>query len=266
VSRLELVLEVLERQEKEKARVEDLEREVDEAWRAGDRRHAHALLTAHVRDREALERAASPALARRLATLEGRFVVGRRLDLSCDGSMLRVRCDRRLVVGRAPDAQLLVPTAGVSRHHVELSLDTDAPRPTLVATDMGTRSGTFWDGETLEPGEPMPLHGSGLLALGSTDELEVTEIPGPSGGALGAALRVAGARDWTLFLPGGGELRTPTLDLRARLELGLHFPTLVAHDGVRVTLSGEALGRGRRVDLLIGDRLVVGEHTLEVGA
>ena len=92
----------------------------------------------------------------------------------------------------------------------------------------------------------------------------MAEVPGPSGAAKGAALRLAGAPDWMLFLPGGGSLQTPDFILPARLELGPRFLTLVASPDATMSLGGEALGPGARVDLLLGDRVSVDQQILEV--
>ncbi|MEM7158233.1 MAG: FHA domain-containing protein [Myxococcota bacterium] len=259
VAKLEVVLEVLERREQAESEALDLEAEVDEAMQEGRRRQAHVLLQEHADRRQRAGRAGRPGLARRLATLEGARPRPHRLDLGWkQGRVTSVSGASRFVLGRSPDSDLALPGARLSRHHVELSLDTsDAAGPRLMALDLGSKVGTFWDGDPLEPGEPVPLTERGELGLGMSATVEVVPLRGHHDEPCGALLR-AGTRGehWHLFLPAGGPLvLAPGLRVPARMLFDRGWVVLDLASGIEAELDQHPLPAGQAVELLIGDRL-----------
>jgi len=71
--------------------------------------------------------------------------------------------DRTIVLGRAPDTDVLaVVNATVSRRHVEITWR----RGHHVATDLGSRNGTWLNGEGMRPDEPRVLSDGDVLTFG----------------------------------------------------------------------------------------------------
>lgn len=284
ISRLEYTLGLIEHQEQARAAVDQVEREVDEATQQGKRRLALALLQdtlgryAHVGE-EALAAlgtgAAGPSLRglqRRLARLEARLPDagrGGRLDLRHgEGGLTRVHRGAEFTIGRAPGAHLSLSGAGLSRVHVQLSVVSsmfvgtareDAPDLVVVAIDQGSRAGTFWDGDPLDPGVPLVLDERGELGLGFSAAVDVHPVFHGERSIVGALLRARAAGDggrWSLFLPEGGPLTlAPGLEAPARILYRAPFFELVADPEAELILGGLPLGRGANVELLVGDRV-----------
>jgi hypothetical protein len=273
IVKLELVLEVLERREQAEAEVASLEAEVDRALEDGRRRQAHVLLHEHVAGRERLGRSGRPGPAQRLAGLEAARPRTLVLQLRWNGRVTAVSGHPRFVVGRSPDAQLTVPGARLSRHHVELSIDaTDPAGPRLVATDLGSKLGSFWDGEPLEPGEPMPLVAPGELGLGGGAAIEVVPLlaqrsephrsqqgephRSQQGEPCGALLRAGHREAWHLYLPQGGPLvLAPDVRVPARVLFDRGWVVLDLGSGVLADLGRHRLPAGAAIELLVGDRV-----------
>lgn len=260
VSKLELVLTVLERRDQAKQAMRQLERDVDEAWSEGRRGLARTLMHEHVRDSQRTTNTPSMALARRLADLERALPRPDRIHLrytSPDGDrrVVHVHLGAQLRIGRSPESEITVSGAALSRDHVVLAARGDADgRPQITATDQGTPAGTFWSGDALVPGEPEALAERGELGLGFSTALDVAPIPS-RGGVVGAL--VGGAdRDWTLFLPWGGPLLLePTLLAPAAIEVRHGMVTLVCASSASAWLGDHPLGRGAVVELLVHDRI-----------
>ncbi|MCA9652244.1 MAG: FHA domain-containing protein [Myxococcales bacterium] len=258
IIKLELVLEVLERREQAEAEASRLEAEVDRALVEGSRRQAHVLLSEHVASRERLGRAGRPGLARRLSELDGARPRPDRLELAWnDGRLTSVSGRSRFVIGRSPDAELTLPGARLSRHHVELSIDASDPSgPRLMALDLGSRVGSFWDGEPLEPGEAMPLTERGELGLGMSATVEVVPLRGHGDEPIGALLRASTREAWHLFVPQGGPLvLAPGIHVPARILFDRGWVVLDLASGVAAELGRHPLPPGSVVELLVGDRL-----------
>jgi tetratricopeptide (TPR) repeat protein len=168
ITRLEFVHAALERKERAEAALVAIERDVENAWRQGRRREAHTLLADHVRERRHQGRQPRPLLARRLAMLEESLPRPHRVDLGWGtGRITRIRAEAEFRIGRDPGADLTVTGASLSRNHVVLRMDGGGSSgATLVAIDQGSRAGTFWAGEPLQPGEPTAIDEPGELGLG----------------------------------------------------------------------------------------------------
>ena len=266
IARLELVLEVLERLDDARKRERDLLREFDEAVATGQRRYAQALLAEQeapalpVLASEAHRAAApalSPVLQERRRWLRSKLIDRDRVDLRWgDGNVTAIRTTRTLTIGRSPSADLTLPAPRLSREHVQLSLQTLGGRPRLAAMDMGSKVGTFWDGEALLPGEPMPLEFAGPLALGMSRELEVVPVEGRAGSVHGALLRASADAPWMLFLPNGGPLwLDPEIKVPARIAFDRGLMTFDLAAGVSARLSERPLGAGANLEFMLGDRL-----------
>ncbi len=253
IAKLELVLEVLERREREESSIAELLREVDQAMDNGQRRAAWMLLTDHIAQRDRFGRAPRPALIRRLRFIEEHRPRLERLEIGWNrGRVTRVRAGQRFRIGRAPDADLVVAGPKLSREHVELAVDVDGPDgPRLVATDLGSKLGSFWDGDPLMPGEPMPIEAPGPLALGMSASLQVHPLA-----PVGALIQADGAAPWSLFLPQGGPLAlSPEIRVPARLLFDRGWVVLDFAPGVAARLGATPLTRGGAIELLVGDRV-----------
>jgi len=257
IAKLELVLEVLERREEAEAEVARLEAEVDRALEDGRRRHAHELLLEHARGRTRLGRQARPGPARRLAALEAARPRPLRVELRWNDRVTTVSGQPRFVIGRAPDAHLTLPGARLSRHHVALTIDADDPTgPCLRATDLGSKVGSFWDGDPLEPGEPTPLRERGELGLGASATVEVVPLRAPEGAPCGALLRAGHREGWHLYLPQGGPLvLAPDVRVPARVLFDRGWVVLDLASGIVADLHRHRLPVGAALELLVGDRL-----------
>ncbi len=113
---------------------------------------------------------------------------------------------RSVVVGRADQADIVLSTSHVSREHLAL----DVTRAGVMARDLGSKNGSFIDGEQISSA---PLRHSAILRVGDTIAL-FWDAPGPA--------------DWEFQSISGGLFGGPTLaraieDLRpvARSELSV---------------------------------------------
>lgn len=275
VARLELVLEVLERHEQAVAARRETERQVDEAIATGQRRYAYELLAEHVYGGTRpglvkatpgtsqlalagrLDRRPPPGLVSRLQLLESKLLRRDRVDLRWnDGRVLAVRGAPRFRIGRAPEAELSLPGARLSRMHVELSLDTSGDATRLVATDLGSKVGSFWEGEPLIPGEPVPLEEPGELGLGLAATVEVHPMKGTRDEIVAAMVRATSSEQWMLFLPSGGPLwLAPDIRVPARLLFDRQFVVFDLSSGVAAFLGETPLPEGEAIELMLGDRI-----------
>jgi tetratricopeptide (TPR) repeat protein len=305
IDQLEAIHAILEGHEQRQREQRNLELEVETAVATGRRALAHALLLEQIRDVQREGRTPSAALAAALHELEHRLIRGRSLSLSVRPvderglptalpTIVRVIGRPQLRLGRAPQCELNVAGAALSREHAELALSFAADgSPNLVVRDLGSRAGSFLDGEALLPGEDVGLldldvdldrdrgpsrvgerttawDGARELALGIATSFDLWLRAGAGAGA-GAGderpvvlLRQAGVDDhgephkraWTLFAPLGGPLwLTPTRALP--ITLGFEHEQIVALAGpdVQVSLAGTPVGHGAAIELLLHDRL-----------
>lgn len=75
------------------------------------------------------------------------------------------------VVGRAPDAEVWIDAAGVSRNHARISV----AGPEATVEDLGSKNGTFLRGERIS--SPRPLNDGDQIRLGSV--VATFRVPGP---------------------------------------------------------------------------------------
>lgn len=268
IGRLELVLEVLERIDDARKHERDLLRQFDDAIAMGQRRYAQALLAEHdgpnlpvlaSQAHRVAARSLPPALQERRRWLQDRLVARDRVDVGWGpGRVTAIRMGKQLDIGRSPSADLTLAAPRLSREHVRLSLVVGVAdgRPQLAATDLGSKVGTFWEGEALIPGDPMPLQGPGALALGMGTELEVVPVQGKADSVHGALVRAAGEQVWMLFLPEGGPLwLAPDIKVPARIHFDRGMVTFDLAAGVSATLAERPLGAGANIEFMLGDRL-----------
>jgi len=265
VARLELVFAVLEHREHHDAQLRALEALVEEAMVLGQRAQAHAMLLEHGRARHGGE--LPPAhVAARLEQLERRLVRGHELELRWgDGRHTRICGAARFRLGRAPDAELLVPVANLSRHHAELRLDSSGDRTQLVVIDLGSKVGTFLDGEPVAAGEAMAVTGAAMLGLGSHAAIGITPIRGTGNNDVGTLVSSPGDPRTTVWLPQGGRLwLTPEIEVPASVLFDRGYVVLDFRPGVHLELDGRELGHGASIDLLRGDRITLRGSTLRL--
>ena len=282
ISQLEYVLGLLDRHEQIDQALQNALQAVDAALREGSRLLAHSLLQEHLyQQRSGFGSAAAPTLGpgaaargglvQRLANLEAALPRGPRLCLRWQGHTTQILLTPQLRIGRAPDVELSLPGAGLSREHVVLRVEAGSQGLAIAAVDLGSKAGSFWRGEALEPGEPHLLDDAGELGLGFGNGVHVHPLreSSESQGSFGALLRAHGAGDWLLFLPQGGPLwLDPGHPLPARIDLRPPFIGLQVAAGVAAHLGNEPLGPGASLELMLGDRLHLalpdGRLTLEV--
>jgi pSer/pThr/pTyr-binding forkhead associated (FHA) protein len=88
------------------------------------------------------------------------------------GSGRRLGLDRAIVIGRAPDADLVIEDAEVSRHHARVSPAADG---SAVVEDLGSYNGTFVNANQLygtarlDPGDELIV---GVTVIRARDERE----------------------------------------------------------------------------------------------
>lgn len=284
ISQLEYVLGLLERHEQIEQALQSAVDAVDAAMRGGQRLLAYSLLQEHLHDRrsglgQGPAAAARTGLVARLTALEAALPRGPRLTLRWPGGTTQLLLAPQLRIGRSPDVELPLVGSGLSREHVALrAMAIAGGTLAIVAVDLGSRAGSFWSGEPLEPGEPQSIEGPGELGLGFGANVTVRPLgevrtgEGPRGPELGVLLQPHGAANaWTLFVPEGGPLwLDPTHALPVRVDLRPPFIGLQLAPGVAASLGSQPLGPGAGLELLIGDRvhlaLPEGRLTLEVGA
>jgi len=268
ITRLEVVLAVLERRERLDAQVRAIEAEVDDALADGRRSHAHALLVEHVRGRERWGLPPVPGLVARLRRVEQMMPKSDRVDLRWgSGRVTALRGAATFRIGRAPDAQLALAVPNLSRHHVELQLDASGERPRLTVVDLGSKTGSFWDGEPLVPGEPVAIEAPGELGLGTAASVHVTPIVAPDGSHRGAVVRHVGGKHGdlrqTVYLPGGGPLwLTHDIAVPARVLFDRGWVVLDLGSGIRATLGDRELSPGSAIELAVGDRVALRDAPL----
>lgn len=273
IDRLESVHAILEQREQRQREQRNLELEIAAAMATGRRSLALTLLLEHNRDAAREGRSVPPVLAQSLIELEQRLVRERAFGLIVrplaggGPTIVRVIGRAALRLGRGPQCELSVSGAAISREHVELALAFgDAGVPRVVVRDLGSRAGSFLDGEALSPGEDWSLLDAqrSELALGIASSFELHTHADAGDPRPVVLLREAGltaAPDrlltaWTAFAPLGGPLwSTPTQRLPLTLEFEADQVVARAAADVMVSLAGVPVGLGEPVELLVHDRV-----------
>ncbi|MFO0634955.1 MAG: FHA domain-containing protein [Nannocystaceae bacterium] len=174
------------------------------------------------------------------------------------GRTTRILGASELRIGRAPDAGLSLPQASLSREHVALRLDASGERTEVVALDLGSKIGSFWDGEPLRAGEPQTIAHSGELALGTAAAVRVTPLRSKDGHAHGAVIEGGADARPLVWLPQGGPLwLDASIAVPARVLFERGHVAIDFRAGVRVDLDGHALEPGACIELLLGDRIAL---------
>lgn len=109
----------------------------------------------------------------------------------------------RLLVGRSPSCALRLDKKYVSGEHATLAWTGWA----WEVRDLGSRNGTFVDGNRIEPGNPVPLHPGSRIAFGDPEEVfELVDAEPP--GALATEIqsgKLTFGRNNLLVLPAESE-------------------------------------------------------------
>lgn len=247
IDRLEAVLGKSNEVDAASARVRRLVSEAELASELGDRESARVAL------RECVALAPNDAdLLRMLRELEGRWLGGRRVKLSCarDGHVTRLTVVGRLPVtlGRS-EADVVVRGGSVSRAHCEIYREGEH----LFVRDLGSRNGTLVAGIPIAA--PMRLTGPTEVGLGDDATVRVT----PRG--LSADVEVLRGLDrGERTVIGGEQVALP--DLRAAVTFEGDRTLLVPLEGVSIALATRTIHA--RIDLLSGDALTVDGTRIEV--
>ncbi len=250
VERLEALLAESNASEAREAKIRRLVSESELAMALGDRVSARASL------REVVALAPDdPGLGRLARRIEERWVTPP-VTLSVGGRRVSFSARLPAIVGRA-DADVVVRGSSVSRAHAEVRFADGR----FLVRDAGSRNGTLVAGVLLAGS--MPIDGELTIGLGE----DVTLVARPSDDAL--ALEVTSGLDrgaLHVLGSGRGALRIPGVG--ATLELLDDAVRLVPPPGEMVELSFDGAPEARRVqgriDLLRGDRVRVGEVSIEV--
>jgi hypothetical protein len=277
IERYEAILERLEDRERAREARRALREEVASSIAQGRRGVALELLRWHERNHGGpqassdganrparTERAeqSDPELLRQLDEMERRLPRRGRVRLRWrtpehSGETLYVG-GTALRLGRGPENEVALAGASISRRHATLQATAEGGQPALALVDGGSRTGTFVDGEALEPGVPWVLGDHQQIGIGMALELDARLVHG--GLLLGLT-----TDHWVLFAP--AELPAAVApDLALPCWLGARRPhvVLVALPDVMLELNGRAIGMGAAVELLFGDRVRLGEVEIEV--
>jgi hypothetical protein len=197
---------------------------------------------------------------RLLDELESRLVAGGRVALHVRrGDRVTVAALGRVVIGRDPLCDVVLRSAGASRHHAEIEVSADeADGLRFALRDAGSRNGTRLGG--LPIAGSVPLAGAGSFALaddcaiGFSAEREILTLRIERGLDRGT-IAVIGAAGRAISLAAVG------LPFELRFERGR--PILIHPRPGGLVLNGERLMAGD-VQLLHRDRIELGAHDIEV--
>lgn len=193
-----------------------------------------------------------------------------RLDTLAPQRKLQLCWGDRICIGRSPSAEIELPDASLSREH--LALEFDGEQATI--RDLGSKVGTFLDGDALLEGQATALwpgqHYRVGLGLESSVEIWVVqEAP------CVVVIPQATPNCWTLFAPREIPMLLPTdapalSDIpdrspfhrfealhwirREHSEL-LHLGRQAQEQAVSIRLNGTEIQKAHDLDLLLQDRL-----------
>ncbi len=193
--------------------------------------------------------------------LESRLVAAGRVALHLRrGDRVSLTALPRVVIGRDPQCDLVLRSAGVSRRHAEIQVEVDGPERTLRFTlrDAGSRNGTRLAG--LPVAGTVPLTGEGSFALSDDCIIDFSASPDL------LTLRIDRGLDrGSIALVGveGSPIRLAGVGVEADLEFRRGRPILLHPPGASVILNGERLMAGD-VQLLHRDEISLGGSEIEV--
>ncbi|HKE13909.1 MAG TPA: FHA domain-containing protein [Kofleriaceae bacterium] len=200
---------------------------------------------------------------RLLDELESRLVTGGRVALHMRrGERVSLAALPRVAIGRDPQCDLVLRSAGVSRRHAEIEVEAarapDGPALRFALRDAGSRNGTRIGG--LPVAGSVPLTGSGSFAL--SDDCSIDFIAGPDL----LTLRIERGLDRGAVALLGAEGRAIPLaavGMDGILEFRRGRPILLHPPGGSLVLNGERLMAGD-VQLLHRDEVALGACEIEV--
>ena len=270
----ERILELVQARHQAQEELRRIRETIDEALADGRRRLAQRLLRDYLADHHANGTSPEAFLARELADLEQRNARNHRLEFACVGpegeSRVRVITGTRVRIGRAPECELRVEGAAVSRHHLDLILGSNPNNQAelcILAIDHDSKAGSFFDSAALEPGVPAALDYEADLAVGIAETWSWQPSPASHSpwGLLGP-LESSQAHGplWLLFAPDGAPLTcSPTVSLPLLVRGDGEFLSLQARAQTHISLNGRPLGQAARLEILRGDRLTL-EHERQI--
>lgn len=270
----ERILELVQAKHQAQEELRRISETIDEALADGRRRQAQRLLRDYLADHHARGTSPEAFLARELADLEQRNTRNHRLEFACVGpdgeSRVRVITGARVRIGRAPECELRVEGAAVSRHHLDLILGSHPENEEelcILAIDHDSKAGSFFDSAALDPGVPAALDYEADLALGIAETWSwhpsaASHSPWGLLGPVESSERHGPL--WLLFAPDGAPLAcSPAVSLPLLVRGDGEFLILEARSDTYISLNGRPLGKGARLEILRGDRLALehkGEH------
>jgi hypothetical protein len=264
----ERVLAVVEAKQQARAEIRGLRETIDEALAEGRRRQARRLLRDYIADQHARGAPPEAYLARELGELEQRNTRNQRLEFSCHGPdshhRVRIISGPRVRIGRAPECELVVEGAAVSRRHLDLILGTHPERTdalSILAIDHESKAGSFFDSGVLAASVPLPLDYEAELAVGiaQTWTWHPSSPSHSPWGLLGPLENSPQHGDlWLLFAPDGAPLAfSPELALPLAIRGDGEFLRVEAQMETSTSLNGRPLGRGASFEVLRNDRIRV---------
>lgn len=132
-----------------------------------------------------------------------------------------------ILVGRDPEADVVIDNVSVSRHHAEIRRD----RGGWIVEDLGSSNGTFLEGERLEAARPLEEGdeiGIGKFSIVFGREVAGEEAPSPGGSAGAVAPDTGGTMyidsgEMEEMLEGSEKERRAQLRWSSGGEQGRHF-------------------------------------------
>lgn len=173
-------------------------------------------------------------------------------------------------MGRSPGVQVCIADPSLSREHIALEIEPQSEGPTQVfVRDLGSRSGSFLDGDALPPEEAIPLFAEQAytLGLGMQSSVELWTLPHNQGVLIQdpgspAHWFLLGSQALPLMVP--RPCATPSLPLGLIPQLNLqreptygalqldHHPHTAT---LTLTLSQRSIQAPEAIELLTQDKL-----------
>lgn len=264
IEALEYIHALLEQQKQEQESRRMTSQHIHEALQMGQRRFAQSLLFDQLSQAKSSPASSFVSISEHLTSqssfhqqlhaLESRFPLRSFVELQNDNSeLLRIYAATHFHIGRSAHADLCIANPELSRQHISLYLQKSTH--SLVAFDYGSRSGSFWCGEALVPGEETLLDQPGSLTLGMATTIEIFPLQFNSN-TVGGLIHVLDSPVWSLFLPAGGPLMfRPHETLPVFIRFRPPFLEISGDASIRLSLNGFPIQPTLQVELLPGDRV-----------